>query len=361
MSTPRHVRLGPILALFFAGCDAAPAPAAEVKGEAKADVKAEVKADVRADAALQVSAAPVLKAVAEVEAALGKKIAFRATDLDLWSLVDLAVGGKIRGAADLELVLNAPGGAAHRVDLDADGELDYLQVVELRADGATNLEIRAIPSSRRDASLAVLVATLASVRLEAGGKVEVVGTYPSALVGDAVAIKRDVSASFKGGAVVVADASAGLFLGWAFDAGRPVYVSTHSAASDIAVAADGGVSFAGDASVRVSAAELAAFRVALVTEAGAAAEAAAAAALDAQVKVEASVKAEMDALAREKAALEAELRRAAKAGAKAGAKAKAGAEAGVSIGGGVSLGGGAKGGAKGEGKGGAKGGFKIGK
>lgn len=371
------------LLVLSLGCDSGPPASgqAEVKQAAAVDAKVEARADVAAAAQAGTAVAvavPPLKAVADVEAALGKQIVVRAADLELAALADLLARGEVKSALELELLLNAPGAAAHRVDLDADGALDYLQVVEVRADGAVHFELRAIPSSKVDVSLAVLVATLATIRAEAEGAVKVVASYGAAVAGGAeVRVERVLKASFEGGAVALAEPGAGAFVAWTFDPVRPAYVSTHVAAADIRVAADGGVHFAGDAAAALAAARLAALRAALKVElahdlgvdARADAEAQAAGALgELTVKVDDAAKARADAQARLDAAAEALARAEAdvKSGVKVGVKVGGGGGGGVKVdggggGGGVKVGGGLGGGVSigGGGSAGGKGGAGI--
>lgn len=274
------------LLVLLLACDSKPAEGGG-KAEAKADIKADAKADIQLDtkavadaaakakadadaqlaAAVQATIVP-LKPVAEVQAAIGTEVSIRPADLDLKGVVELLAKGDIRTAAELELFLNAPGGAAHRVDFDIDGKLDYLQVVEVRAGADVNFEIRAIPSSKLDASLAVLVANLATVRAQAEGAIKVVATYSAAVEGAAdLKFEHDIKADFKADAVVLADAKAGAFFGWAVDVARPAYVSVHLSPADIQVGADGAAQFAGDVSASLDAARLAALRGAIKVEA----------------------------------------------------------------------------------------------
>lgn len=346
------------------GCDAgtkadaqADAKAATVvQADVKADAKAEVKADVKAPevgAVVVGGSLVVLKSVAEVEAALGKKIALKAADLDLAGLVKLVVEGKLTSAAELELLLNAPGGASHRIDLDADGTLDYVQVVELRADGRVELELRAVPSSKLDATLAVVVGSLAIARAQAEGQLRVTANYGAAVAGGAdFKFAQSFAAKFEGDAVVVADAGAGAFLAWSVQAGRPVYASTHVAAADITLGLDGAVQWGTDVSVKLAAERLAALRGALKVE-----------------LVVPDVVADVDAAAKAGAGVAVKHSAKAGAGVKVGGGAKAGGSTGVGggvkVGGsvGVSVGGGLGGSIGGGGKAGGKAGagIKIGK
>lgn len=332
------------------GCEAG--TRAEVQADAKAavvvDTKAEVKApEVKADVkAPEVGAVVVgggvvvLKSVAEVEAALGKKIALQAADLDLAGLVALVVAGKVTGAAELELLLNAPGGASHHIDLDGDGSLDYVQVVELRVDGGVTFELRAVPSSKPAASLAVVVGSLTITRAQAEGQLRVAASYAAAVVGGAdFRFERSFAATFAGDAVVLADAEAGAFLAWSLQAGRPVYASTHLTAADITVGVGGAVQWGVDASAQLTAERLAALRGALKVEL---------ALPQVDTKVDAKAGAKVGAGVKQSAKV---------GGGVKGGGVKVGGSVGVSIGGGIggSIGGGGKAGGK------VGGGIKIGK
>ena len=337
------LRLAPIVA-----CDSG------TKTEAKAEAKAAVVVDATVDTkavkaeleppevgAVVVGAAAVsLKSVAEVEAALGKAIALAAADLDLAGLVKLVVEGKVTSAAELELLLNAPGGASHHIDIDADGSLDYVQVVELRAAGGVTLELRAIAASA-SAALGVVVASLAITPAEAEGQLRVAASYGAAVAGGAdFTFSQAYAAQFAGVVVTPVDATAGAFLAWSVQAGRPVYLSTHVSAADITLTGDGAAQFGADASVQLAAARLAALRGALKVEL----------AIDPSLAAASDVKLAADAKAGVGVKAGAKVKHGAKAeaGVKVGGGGgvKVGGSAGVSIGGGVKVGGKAGGGVK---------------
>lgn len=326
--------------------DTKAATAVDVK--AGADVKANAQVDVAVPAVAIVAPTPtavvgaavvVLKPVVEVEAALGKPIVLAKADLELAALVKLVVEGKIHSAAELELLLNAPGAASHRVDLDVDGTLDYIQVVEVRTAGAVALELRAIASSKLDASLAVLVGSIVTTRAEAEGKLLVTASYGAAVQGGAdFEFSQGYAAEFRGDVVVLAQADAGAFLAWAVEVGRPSYVSTHVSAADITLAADGGVQFGADAAVRLSAEQLVALRGALTIELAAIA----APEVGGKAHLKHLVKAGGGAKAGSSAKAGVSVKSGASAGAKIGGSVSIGGTAGVSIGGGGKAGGGVK-------------------
>jgi hypothetical protein len=359
------------LALF--ACDSGKPADAGAKVEVAADAKAgaAVQGDAKAGAEVEAAVPAVvvagavgaeLRPVAEVEAAIGTKISLAAADLDLAGVARLVATGKLRAAAELELLLNAPGTAAHRVDLDADGKLDYVQVVELRAGSAMTFELRAVPSSKLDASLAVLLGSIVVARADAGGAVKAGGeakaggglvvsaSYAAAVAGGAdFEFSQDVAAEIRGDVVTVTDASAGAFLAWTFTAGRPVYVSTHVSTADIQLTADGAAHFGADASARLDAAQLAALRAELrLTAPKISVDAKADAGLKAGAKAKSGAKAESGAKAQGGVKVEHSAK------AESSAKAEGG---GFKVGGSVKVGGGASIGGGGK----AGGGIKIGK
>ncbi|MBK7829009.1 hypothetical protein [Nannocystis sp.] len=346
-----------VLALVLA-CDSG--PKTEAKADAKVAVVVDATVDTKADAkaggkppevgaAVVGAAAVTLKSVAEVEAALGKPIALAAADLDLAGLVKLVVEGKLTSAAELELLLNAPGGASHHIDIDADGSLDYVQVVELRAAGGVTLELRAIATSGASAALGVVVASLAITRAEAEGQLRVAASYGAAVAGGAdFTFSQAYAAQFAGVVVTPVDAAAGAFLAWSVQAGRPVYLSTHVSAADITLTGEGAAQFGADASVQLAALRLAALRGAL--KVALAIDPALAAGSDAKLAADAKAGVRVKAGAQVKHSGKAEA--GVKVGGGGGVKVgggggvKVGGGAGVSIGGGVKVGGKAGGGVK---------------
>lgn len=358
-----RTRLLPLIAavILFA-CDskpdAEPATKIDASVEAKIDGKVDGKAvttlDAAADADVEAAAgltvAAVLKPVVEVEAVLGKPVVVAAADLSLDAVAELVATGAVTTAAELELALNAEGGLAHRIDLDADAALDYVQVVEVRAGADINLELRAIPSSKLDASLGVVVGTLAIARAQAEGQLKVAASYGAAVTGGAdFKFERGFAATFTGDAVVLADASAGAFLGWAVQVGRPAYTSVHVATADVTLGLDGAVQWGTDVSLQLAAARLAALRGALKVELAA-------------PKLAAEVDADVKAGAKAAAEVGAALKHKAEAGVKVGGGVKTGGSVGggVKVGGSVSVGGGLGGGLGGGGKVGGKAGGKAG-
>ena len=243
---------------------------ANAVADAKADVAAggEVTVAAAVPATVAGNVAVELKPVTAVEAALGTKISLAAADLDLKGVATLLVTGQVKLAAELELLLNAPAGASHSVDIDADGKLDYVQVVELPAVSQVTFELRAVPLSKLDASLAVSLGSIVIARAEGGGKLVVSASYGAAVAGGAdFEFSQDVAADLHGSAVTVADASTGAFLAWTFVAGRPVYVSTRVSTADIELAANGAVHLGGDTAAHLDAARLAGLRAGLAVKA----------------------------------------------------------------------------------------------
>jgi hypothetical protein len=145
------------------------------------------------------------------------------TMLDLRAAAELVEQGEIATAEDLEVALNDPTRALSKVDIDVDGKVDPLHVVEVRDETTAErkLEIRAVPTSKLDAGYEVRVAELAFAPVEADGEVEFQARYsggPDAE--DEVAHRRRVKATF--GDHVVVDVSVPL-VGWLYIRGRPMF------------------------------------------------------------------------------------------------------------------------------------------
>lgn len=347
-----------VTAILF-GCDSTPAaePATRVDASvvADADLKADARADARAvttldvaadaDAAAGLTVAAELRPVADVEAVLGKPVVVAAADLSLVAVADLVISGAVTTAAELELALNAEGSAAHRIDLDADATLDYLQVVEIRTGADVSLELRAIPSSKLDAALAVRVATIDLVRL--GADLEVRARFDAVVQGGAeVRFDRKIEAAFSGDAVVAANA--GAFATWAFTPGRAVWISHHKARADVEVLASGDIRFVGDTHFALTAARFADLKARFAVKVAAP-----------TVAVDTRTDAEVAAAAVALRNVGVKVKHQASARASAGGGATVGLGAGINVGAsaGASVGGGAKAGGKAKSSGGLKIGF----
>lgn len=217
-----------------AGCDAAVAAnqqaAAQAEAEAKAGGKAEVKAEAKAEGGPQAiagdivaaadakaEAAPTAVATAEVKAEI------KGADLDLESVTYLVKKGKVKNAAELEKKINNRKEKINDIDIDGDGKVDYIKIVEVKKDdGVIVFELHAIPSSTKDESAAVVVAYVNFTPDKATGVLVVKATYAPVVVGhETIVYDYTVPIVVENDTVVVTGGVG--FYGWLY-APRPAYV-----------------------------------------------------------------------------------------------------------------------------------------
>ncbi|MCA9689255.1 MAG: hypothetical protein KC636_06570, partial [Myxococcales bacterium] len=220
------------LPLALAACD--DKAAADASAEAAVDGKAEANAVVGGDAAVNAEVDADASAEVEADVALPEgKIA--AATLDLEAIATLLRSAEIKDGAALELAINDGERGIHSVDVDADGDVDYVRVVEARADGEVKLTLEAIPSSKLDVELAV---PLATVVLKHDAEAEVVLadlSYTDAVVVEADAdVEADLDLKFEldADAEVVAAVEAPVVT-WAFEVERPVYEGSFVLVADL--------------------------------------------------------------------------------------------------------------------------------
>jgi len=189
---------------------------AELRGEGEAKGEAKVEGDVSDNVAQRA------KGVAEGTAAIDVEI--KADMLDLDGTVDLIKSGKVKDARELEKRLNDPKGKLAQIDIDGDGIIDFIQVVEVHEGTDLNFELRVIPSTKQDADYAVTVAAIAVVPDRSAGKVSVRATYTAVVEHhDVYVYEYAVPATWEGDVIVVVDAP---FFGWAYGS-HDVYVGVY--------------------------------------------------------------------------------------------------------------------------------------
>jgi len=203
-----------------------PAPAgttvlAKVDADADADAKPEVKAAVDAD----------IKTTLDPAA------------FDLESVSFLVKKGKVKDAKQLEAQINDPKEKINNVDVDGDGKVDKIQVVEIRdeATGSIVFELRAIPSGTKDKDAAVVIATINFVPDKVTKKMTVTCVYTPIVVGhDTIVFEYFVPIEVKNDTIVVVDSSP--FYGWAFTVSRPAYygVFVYDVSPPSVIVIDGG-------------------------------------------------------------------------------------------------------------------------
>ncbi len=140
------------------------------------------------------------------------KTAVRPEHFDLAGTADLVRDNRVKNGAELEVQLNK--NTRNRVDVDADGKRDRLQVVEVRTGAARTLEVRAVPSSQRGAAAAQAAVPVAVVELApAGDRAHVTVGYA-----DVVVVDEPVVVTFDAPIVV------GGFCHWVLVVERPIFI-----------------------------------------------------------------------------------------------------------------------------------------
>ncbi len=173
------------------GCDSD----SEGSGEAKAEVAAEGSADGAKGKAL-------IKG--EIQADM----------LDLDATVEFIKSGKAKDARSLEKRLNNPKKKLAKIDLDGDGIIDFVQVVEVRKGDDITFELRVIPSTKKDPEYALTVATIALTSDRSNGKVSVRATYTDVVEHhDVYVYEYTVQATWEGDVIIVNEAP---FFAWVY-------------------------------------------------------------------------------------------------------------------------------------------------
>ncbi len=225
----------PVL-LLLSACDAA------ATAEAKSDPKLEVQAPVAAvdggavvgvDGAAGAAGAGDADAKVEIDAAartgvlVDGKLTVSADAFKLGSVTTLIQSGTIETAEELELAVNDPEADINTLDIDLDGRIDHIEVVEVREDARVDFQMRVIPSSKASIEHSVELASASLVAVRASSEISYSASF-SASVGFSAGASAQANvysfvtpATFEASAVVVALP----LLSWAFIVERPVYHS----------------------------------------------------------------------------------------------------------------------------------------
>ena len=202
-------------------CDAAlTAQARQAEAEAAGGVAADVV----------VKDAPAEKTVvagesgAKVEVSADTNATIKPEALDLESINFLVKKGKVKDAAQLEKKLNDPKEKLNTIDVDGDGKIDKIQVVEVQKPNNVKVfELHIIPSKSKKKDDEVVVAYINFVPDVATQKLVVTATYAPIVIGyDTIVYDYYVPIEVKGETIVVVDNSP--FYGWLFLASRPAFV-----------------------------------------------------------------------------------------------------------------------------------------
>ena len=212
-----------ILGLSLLGCDAAVAGKAEVAadGEAKAEASGDAKAEGKTEAKGKVEGEAKAEVKAEVK--VDGKVELKTEQLDLESVTFLVKKGKVKDAEALEKTINNPKEKLHKIDVDGDGKVDKIQIVEVKNDDGTIVfELHAIPSSSKKAEDGVVVAFITFAPDKENKVLIVKATYAPIVVGYDVVVYDYTTPIVVENDVVVVTGDIG-FYGWLF-APRAVYV-----------------------------------------------------------------------------------------------------------------------------------------
>lgn len=210
--------------LALTACDAA--VKAQAQQAAEAQPAAEAKVDVQVDVADKTAEVKEPAVKADVAVKVDAKIEAAAFDLETVSF--LVKKGKVKDAKELEKQINNPKEKINNVDVDGDGKVDKIQVVEIRneADGSIVFELRAIPSGTKDKDAAVVIAMINFVPDKVTKKMVVKCVFTPVVIGhDTIVYEYFVPIEVKGETIVVVDSSP--FYGWVFTVSRPVYYGVY--------------------------------------------------------------------------------------------------------------------------------------
>lgn len=209
------------LALLAGACDAYVAARAQQDAEVAAAVQAEAAVDPQVVAVAEVKAPPPAEAVARVDVAVDVQI--KPESLDLESITFLVKKGKVKDAAALEKKINSPKEKLNNVDIDGDGKVDKIVIVEQKqADGVIVFELKAIPSRSKDKDAAVVIANVSFTPDKTTKVLVVKATYAPVVIGHKTII-YDYSAPIVVENDVIVVAGGVGFYGWLYAVHRPAY------------------------------------------------------------------------------------------------------------------------------------------
>jgi hypothetical protein len=211
--------LFPLLALsLLAGaCDAVIVAQAD-----DAPVPASAQAGASADAEVAVVVAeektpPAVAVKANVD------VQVKPEALDLESITYLVKKSKVKDAAALEKKINNPKEKLNNVDIDGDGKVDKIVIVEVKQDdGIIVFELHAIPSKSKDKDAAVVIAYVNFTPDKTTNVLVVKATYAPVVIGyDTIVYDYTVPIVVKNDVVVVS--GGGGFYGWLYAVHRPAF------------------------------------------------------------------------------------------------------------------------------------------
>jgi hypothetical protein len=89
-----------------------------------------------------------------------------AASLQLYAVAKQLEGNEVADVVALEAKINDPDAGLSAVDIDEDGVIDFVQVVEKKKGDKTVLVLQAIPSSKKDEDVSKIAVEVAKIELE---------------------------------------------------------------------------------------------------------------------------------------------------------------------------------------------------
>ena len=196
----KHLSLSLWAAVTLTACDAAIVASAQ-KAEAEAAAgKAESEAVVvAADAEVAENAG----APAKIE--VGMAATIKPEVLDLESINFMVKKGKVKDAAELEKKINNPKEKLNTIDVDGDGKIDKIQVVEVQKPNNVKVfELHVIPSKTKSKADEVIVAYIHFEPDVETKKLVVKATYAPIVIGyETIVYVHEVPIVVEGEKIVV--------------------------------------------------------------------------------------------------------------------------------------------------------------
>lgn len=197
---------------------------------AELDPKPTVEAQGAANVVVENEA--TLEAEAKATGQAGLEVAIEPASFDLEAVTGVVKKGEIESAAELEVLVNDEAHGYNHLDIDADGKIDHVQVVEIEidadaevdADADVVLELRAIPSSNAKVEAGITFATVTFVRHPVDSEVEIRSSFTAVVrQPEAHVYTHVVPVTLDAGVVV----SGSVFLSWVYAVERPAYVGVY--------------------------------------------------------------------------------------------------------------------------------------
>lgn len=205
----------------LAGCDAAIIANQRAAAEAEAEADVAVKAEAGGEAVVGIEPAAD-KGDAKVEANVDVKVELKPDALDLETVTYLIKKGKVKDADALEKKINNPKEKLHNIDIDGDGKIDKIQIVEVKQGDVIVFELHAIPSKSKDKDAFVIVGYINFTADKTTNVLIVKATYAPIFIGyDTIVYDYTAPIVVKNDVVVVTGGVG--FYGWLY-APRPAYV-----------------------------------------------------------------------------------------------------------------------------------------